>query len=120
MSEVLSKMKTPANQAISPIDIARGDPNYDSLRDVLDAALLQASAGKGAERHANDLPFEEQRMQSISRLLNSERGMAYQACKKVAEGLDLPTHQARVKELLGAINYIAGIVVYLESDQNGD
>lgn len=107
-------------QAINPVDIARADPNYDSLRDVLDAALLQAQGGKGAERHAKGDPFESQRMQSISRLLGSERGMAYQACKKVAEGLDLPTHQARVKELLGAINYIAGIVIYLEADQKGD
>lgn len=88
--------------------------NYARLQAVLDAAYQQASAGKGAVRHANGLPFEEQRMISISRLLKSERGMAYQVCKKVAEGLDLPTHDARVKELLGAINYIAGIVVYLE------
>jgi len=114
MNEVPVEIKP---KAINPVDAARADPNYNSLRDVLDAALLQAQGGKGAERHAKGEPFENQRMQSISRLLNSERGLAYQACKKVAEGLDLPTHQARVKELLGAINYIAGIVIYLEADQ---
>lgn len=93
-------------------------PNYQRLRGVLAQALHQAQSGKGAERHANGLPFEKQRMQIISHLLNSERGMAFQACKKVAEGIDLPTHEARVKELLGAINYIAGIVIFLEDRED--
>lgn len=92
----------------------RGGPAYASLREVLDHALDQASAGKGKERHApNGERFEDQRMLSISRLLVSEYGMAYQVCKKVSEGLILPTTERKVAELLGAINYIAGIVIYL-------
>lgn len=87
---------------------------YEGLVEVLVQALEQAQSGKGAERHGNGLRFEDQRMLAITRLLNSERGLAYQACKKVTEGLDLPTHEARVKELLGAINYIAGIIIFLE------
>lgn len=87
---------------------------YEGLVEVLVQALEQAQSGKGAERHGNGLRFEDQRMLAITRLLNNERGLAYQACKKVAEGLDLPTHEARVKELLGAINYIAGIIIFLE------
>lgn len=89
-------------------------PDYQRLRGVLFQALSQALSGKGAERHAKGEPFERQRMQTISHLLGTERGMAFQAVKKLTEGLDLPTHEMRVKELLGAINYIAGIIVFLE------
>ncbi len=87
-------------------------PGYEQLEAVLRAAYDQASAGKGADRHANGLPFHEQRMQSISDLLDSDRGMAFQVMKKIAEGLDLPTDDAVERELLGAIVYTAGIVIW--------
>jgi len=90
---------------------------YQSLRRVLDMAYAQAAEGKGAERHAGGLPFEEQPMQTISRLLRSERGMAFQAIKKIQEGLNLPTTDRKINELLGAINYLAGIVIYLEAQE---
>lgn len=89
--------------------------DYHSLTRVLQRAHDQAAYGKGKERHANDLPFEKQRMQTISRLLDSPDGMAYQVVKKVTEGLTLPERERQVAELLGAINYLAGIVVFLES-----
>jgi hypothetical protein len=85
--------------------------NYASLHDVLTSALAQAATGKGAERHGSGLPFEEQPMQVISDLLQSNDGMAFQAIKKVREGLAMPDLQACERELLGAINYIAGIVI---------
>ena len=88
------------------------DSDYASLREVLDAAYDQAATGKGKERHARGNPFEEQHMQTISKLLDTDRGMAFQAIKKLTEGLDLADPAARQKELLGAINYIAGIVIY--------
>lgn len=88
-------------------------PGYERLAGVLQLAYQQAAIGKGAERHANGLHFDEQRMQVISRLLDSPKGMAFQACKKIAEGIELPTHEAQVKELLGSIVYIAGMVIYL-------
>lgn len=91
--------------------------NYAVLRGIYDEAVAQAASGKGKERHANGEPFEEQRMLKISRMLRSERGMAYQVCKKVAEGLDLPTVERQVGELLGAMNYLAGIVIFLR-EQN--
>ena len=87
-------------------------PGYEELEAVLRAAYEQASAGKGADRHANGNPFHEQRMQGISDLLKSERGMAYQVCKKIAEGIDLPTEAAVEKELLGAIVYTAGMIIW--------
>lgn len=94
-------------------------PGYERLAEVFCAAHDQAAIGKGADRHANGLPFHEQRMQTISQLLDSPDGMAYQVCKKVVEGLGLPTLDRKRAELLGAINYLAGIVIFLE-DREGD
>lgn len=89
-------------------------PGYEQLAAVLQAAFDQAAKGKGAERHANDLPFHEQRMQSISSMLDSDAGMAYQVCKKIAEARGM-AHDARERELLGAIVYTAGMIIYHRS-----
>lgn len=93
---------------------------YEKLLDVLSRAYHQASGGKGAERHANDQPFHDQRMQTLSKLLDSPDGMAFQAMKKVTEGLGLPTVERQVAEMLGAIVYISGIVVFLEAKQEAE
>ena len=92
----------------------RIEPGYERLASVFQAALDQAQRGKGKERHANDLPFHEQRMQALSDALNSAKGMAYQACKKVTEGVDHPTYEQQERELLGAIVYIGGMIVWLQ------
>lgn len=92
-------------------------PGYEKLVDVLRMAHDHAAKGKGLERHANELPFEQQRMLSITRQLKSPRGLAYQVIKKITEGLDLPTHKQQIAELLGAINYAAGIVIYLNEQE---
>lgn len=91
--------------------------DYDSLRSVLKAAFEQAATGKGRERHARGNPFDKQHMQTISQLLGTDRGMAFQAIKKLTEGLDMPDPAARERELLGAIVYIAGIVVFHGGEQ---
>ena len=90
-------------------------PEYHSLLNVLIEALDQAQSGKGAERHnlTNDMPFERQRMQTISELIGSVDGMTYQACKKITEGVKLPTLDRQVAELLGAIVYLAGAIIFL-------
>ena len=90
------------------------DPNYTSLRAVLDEAYAQAATGKGKERHAGGQPFEQQPMQVISDMLGSNDGMAYQAIKKIREGLAMPDPDRTVRELLGAIVYVAGIVVRVQ------
>ncbi len=87
--------------------------DYKSLEDVLDEAYAQASTGKGAERHGGGLAFELQPMQVISELLGSSDGLAFQAIKKIREGLTLDTPERQVAEMLGAINYCAGIVIYI-------
>lgn len=88
---------------------------YEKLDDVLARAFKQASEGKGAERHANDLPFHEQPMQQIANQVG--RGFLLgQAIKKVVEAQSLSPEHA-VAEMLGAINYIAGAVIHLEGKQ---
>lgn len=93
-------------------------PGYKGLLGVLMEALNQAQYGKGADRHnlGGDIPFERQRMQQISSLIGSPDGMVYQACKKITEGVKLPTLDRQVAELLGSIVYIAGIVIYLRKN----
>lgn len=89
-------------------------PGYESLSNVLQRAYAQAALGKGAERHAGARPFSEQPMQSISDLLGSHDGLLYQAMKKVQESKRLDK-DAGVRELLGAINYLAGAVIFIEA-----
>ena len=85
---------------------------YEKLVAVYQDAHDQAAKGNGDERHANGQTFHEQRMQQISGLLRSSDGMAFQAIKKLTEGLQFEDHARREAELLGALNYIAGIVIY--------
>lgn len=92
--------------------------DYESLNDVLNRAYNQASEGKGKERHAGSLPFEKQPMQTISQLVGSPDGLAYQAIKKIQESQRFPQTDRRVNELLGAINYIAGLIIYLEKEDD--
>lgn len=103
-----------ATGGLVPIHVA---PGYDGLFGILRDALDQAQQGKGNERHnpTGAIPFEEQRMQTISRMIGSVKGMEYQAIKKLTEGLDMPELDRQVKELLGVINYVAGIVIFLRA-----
>lgn len=87
---------------------------YRSLQNVLDRAFAQAANGKGHERHANGLSFEQQPMQIISDSLGTNAGLLFQAAKKAQESQRMD-RDAAVRELLGAINYIAGAIVWLEN-----
>jgi hypothetical protein len=93
----------------------RVNPGYEKLAGVLQRALDQAQDGKGKERHANDLPFHLQPMQQIAK----RRGVGFllgQADKKSEEATSLPAGRD-VAELLGAINYLAGAVIFLETQR---
>lgn len=90
-------------------------PGYESLAGIFQRALDQAQAGKGAERHANSLPFDQQPMQTIA----AQVGVGFltgQSIKKTQEGQTLPAGRD-VAELLGAINYLAGAVIFLERNR---
>lgn len=106
---------------LTPVAEAKGvvlqAPGYELLADVLARAFHQAAHGKGRERHANDKPFDEQPMQDLIRL----HGVGFatgQASKKSAEALGLPTTERKVAEMLGAIVYLAGAVIAIESKED--
>ena len=92
-------------------------PGYESLALVLKAAFDQASIGKG-----DGLPFEMQPMQTIAQ----EHTIGFitgQARKKMEEALGMLTRgeaDAAIKELLGAIVYTAGAVVFIENNSEAD
>ncbi|QMP19194.1 hypothetical protein [Pseudomonas phage Persinger] len=93
---------------------------YEQLTNVLARAFNQAAVGKGAERHANDKPFHEQPMQKIA----ERRGIGFilgQADKKSEEAQGMAERgerDAAVRELLGAINYLSGAIIFLERQQS--
>lgn len=94
-------------------------PGYECLFDVLVAALEQAQSGKGAERHANDLPFNRQPMQSVADATGSIDGMLFQMMKKARESSGMPLDRA-VLELLGSIVYAAGAVIWRQRHANDE
>lgn len=99
--------------AIAPTLAAEG---YEPLAGVFASAFEQAAHGKGKERHANDLPFIMQPMIQIGR----RRGIGFvlgQADKKTEEAQGMLTRcerQAAVREILGAMVYLAGAVLLIE------
>lgn len=112
---------TPVQSSIPErCDLKVDNPSYSSLKRVLDMAYDQASSGKGKERHANNDTFESQPICQIPRYQGSVDFVTGQAIKKCLEVTKLPTVDAKVRELLGAINYIAaGIIVLQEGSNNG-
>lgn len=89
---------------------------YESLEVVLYEAYQQAATGKGAARHGRGVSFDAQPTQTISELLGTDGGLAFQAMKKINEGMRLDP-AAKKKELLGAINYIASIIIFMNQEK---
>lgn len=101
----------------SPLFIFRNKKDRDDYLPLLRTflgALEQAAYGKGRERHANDLPFVEQPILTMARMLDSDAGLAQQVIKKTVEARSLPTKQARINELRGALVYAAAMVLFEE------
>lgn len=101
-----------ADEALAAIN-----DGYEALRDEFVAAVEQASGGKGKERHANDLPFEDQPIMAITRLLDGHPcgALAYQAIKKIIESgklLKIKGLEHAVAEAHGAMNYTAAIAIF--------
>lgn len=90
-------------------------PGYEPLAMTLQAALDQAQAGKGKERHANGRPFDRQPIMEIGRMV----GLGYptgQAKKKTQEAVGMLNRgepDRAVNELLGAINYLAAAIMLI-------
>ena len=100
--------------------VALDAEGYGRLGAVLGMAFEQAASGKGKERHANSLPFHEQPMQQIAR----RRGIGFvlgQADKKSEEAqgmLERGDRKAAIQEILGAINYLAGAIIYIQDQRD--
>ena len=87
-------------------------PGYESLAQVFRDAYAQAAVGKGRERHADSKPFDQQPMQDLIRL----HGVGFatgQASKKAQESQRMAP-DAAVRELRGAMVYLAGAVIALQ------
>lgn len=89
--------------------------NYTTLRTILDAAFAHAATGKGKERHARDLPFDDQPIMQTTRLVGPGFPLG-QAIKKAGEAAGMIERgelDAAEGECLGAINYLAGAVAWM-------
>lgn len=76
------------------------------LQGVFDDCIEQAARGKGEERHGNGKSFMKQPW--VDRTDTYGTGFLFgQAAKKLSEAQSLPTPEARLRERIGAINYIA-------------
>jgi hypothetical protein len=93
--------------------------DHTALWQVLLAAHQQAMNGKGKDRHGGGLPFEQQPIMAIARMLDgSIDGHLYQIMKKAQEAGRMAKRgdqDAAVRELHGAIVYAAAAVMVLEA-----
>lgn len=102
--------------------ITAGDhkSGYETLRQVLDVALAQASVGKGVQRHGySGKHFEDQQIVAFGKSVKSIVYNVGQANKKASEAIGLEPKPA-IRELLGAINYLAAAVLILCNLHNVD
>lgn len=93
---------------------------YRHLRRVLDLAYDQSANGKGQERHANNLAFEDQEILAISRSVGVGFPLG-QARKKAGESLGMFNRgqiPAAKTEVLGAIVYLAAAWLWYEEQEN--
>lgn len=99
----------------------RTSADYAPLRAVLDAAHDHAARGKGNDRHANGRAFVEQPMMKITRDVGPGFPLG-QAMKKAQEAggmIDRGELRAAEAECLGAINYLAGAIIWMR-EQTGE
>lgn len=85
-------------------------PGYEPLAAVLQEALTQAQTGKGAICHANGLPFIQQPILCGAREAG-EGGLVFQSRKKILEAKNCKDDDRAIRDLLGAINYVAAQVI---------
>lgn len=116
--KIVEELRYQMNKYIEPIlkTETLGKPDhYTSLRRVLDMALDQAQNGKGKERHANNLPFEQQLICVATR----EEGHGFprgQIRKKIEEIKRLPNLDAQIREALSIIVYAVADIIVMEEE----
>jgi hypothetical protein len=95
-------------------------PNYRTLHAILMDAYDHAATGKGKERHARDLPFDDQPIMQTTRLVGPGFPLG-QAIKKAGEAAGMIERgelNAAEAECLGAINYLAGAVAWIAEQRH--
>lgn len=104
----------------APLDVQRVEfHGYAPLIEVLNEAAVQAAHGKGHERHSGGKPFIHQPLLEITR----RYGLGFpfgQVEKKLEEANRMVGRgqiDAAIREMLGAINYIAGAVIVLNEQK---
>lgn len=104
------------NQTRQVPDLVAHDLRYAELKRVLQMAHDQAASGKGRERHDHDgrSSFEQQLICQVGRYTNSTVGCIQQAVKKSVESTRIRGKEAKIREILGAINYLAAAVLLVE------
>lgn len=92
---------------------------YAELKRVFDQAFTGQTEGKAKARHNKTgvLPFEQQRIMSISETINSPHGLTYQVTKKMLEALDMGEVEKTIHELQGAMVYIGALILYVERQE---
>lgn len=95
------------------------EEGYESLFKVFEESLNQAQSGKGKGRHTDGsgTPFEDQQICIIPRMQRTVNGPLFQSIKKCLEINNIHDIEMKIKELHGAINYIAAAVIILEEQK---
>lgn len=109
--DIITEAKPHASELPIETDFS-GDPKFSRLRNTLLRAYLQVAEGKGAARHGSDKAWPEQPMFKIAEIVGTGFHLG-QALKKIEESTRLDD-EAAVKELLGAISYIAAAIESIE------
>lgn len=92
---------------------------YEPLAAELTNAYIQASAGKGRERHANNRPFDRQPILEVSRIVGPAFNTG-QAMKKLGEATQMFQRgeiDKAIHEIHGAMVYCAAAVLRMKEDQ---
>ncbi len=92
---------------------------YAELKRVFDQAFTGQTEGKAKARHNKTgvLPFEQQRIMSISETQNSPYGLTYQVTKKMLEALDMDEVEKTLHELQGVMVYVGALILYVERQE---
>lgn len=99
-----------------PVSEEKPTGPYAELKRVFDQAFTGQTEGKAKARHNKTgiLPFEQQRIMSISETINSPHGLTYQVTKKMLEALDMGDVEKTIHELQGAMVYLGALILFVE------
>lgn len=112
---------TPFSPAPIPagcVAVSHAEP-YAELKRVLNQAFDSQTKGKAKERHNQTglLPFEQQRIMTISETIRSPHGLTYQVTKKMLEALEMTDFEKTIHELQGAMVYLGALILYVERQE---